>query len=534
MASPNIGFFPFAPTEDLTSVATFHIVLSTAQPLMTTLLSLPREIRDDILRFALPDDRPAPESPAASLDRVELSHADVGGMELYEDQTSVFVERERPTGFPSLLLVNKQIHAEVLPLLQQHDANLVLDIMYVKECGWWPTWLSSTCLRRARFSTLYVQIRIFDPPEDVPFSWSRDNIFYRGDIYQSTRNISPACVTTAFHQIILAFLRHGPRYGPKVVEDVEGWPPASPCSAQNLVIDVLLPENAEDHLVLGSMHGVINDRTPSAPSPRQLLSHLIAATLLHRNQPPQPIITMANSSEGLDNLSTMFEWRFHEIWRIHADGRPEEAEISACELLMEPRLGSLHRAGLHLLLAGSPHDYVEHAKEAVRLYTEVKQQYQDTFSSEQKANIEKMLDAAKASLHKARTDEQAINRDMERATQVHLPRFLGQEANDSSAAGETMNDFHDASIKQAIEPSRDDENEGPSDHGVPEPILSSSQNVPRIVLPSNQTAVETIAGGSQHVQDAGHSQSSAVTDLDDDTTPLPEIKDFQSADHEKA
>ncbi|KAF6816731.1 hypothetical protein CPLU01_13786 [Colletotrichum plurivorum] len=152
---------------------------------MATLLSLPRELRDEIFLFALPDDRPAPESPAASLDRVELSHADIGGQQFYARRTSIFVEKKQPAIFPSLLLVNKQIHAEVLPLIQQHDANLVLDIMYVKEWGWWPTWLSSPYLRRAHFSTLYVQIRIFDPPEDVPRSWGRGRYFFRGD-YGST------------------------------------------------------------------------------------------------------------------------------------------------------------------------------------------------------------------------------------------------------------------------------------------------------------------------------------------------------------
>lgn len=124
--------------------------------------------------------------------------------------------------------------------------------MYLDYLGWWPTWLSSPYLQRTHFSTLYVQIRILDPPkEDVPKSWGSDYFFWRTDLNATSRGISPAGVTTAFHQIFLAFLRHGPRFRPKLVEDVEGR-----YSAQNVILDVLPPENPEDHIILGYMHGV--------------------------------------------------------------------------------------------------------------------------------------------------------------------------------------------------------------------------------------------------------------------------------------
>ncbi|KAK2042889.1 hypothetical protein LZ31DRAFT_596008 [Colletotrichum somersetense] len=56
---------------------------------------------------------------------------------------------------------------------------------------------------------------------------------------------------------------------------------------------------------------------------------------------------MAEALEELDNLRT------------------------AAALLMEPRLGPFHQTDLHLLVSTSDNDYVHHAKEAVRLYTEV-------------------------------------------------------------------------------------------------------------------------------------------------------------------
>lgn len=142
---------------------------------------------------------------------------------------------------------------------------------------------------------------------------------------------------------------------------------------------------------------------------------------------------MANPSTELDNFSgkyslaalrfdteivrvtAMLDWRFHEIWGIYDRGDRDEAEIAAGELLMEPRLSALHQAGLHLILAGSSFEYVEHAKESVRLHTEVKQKYQSTASSVQQANIQKFLDTAEAMLHKARIDQDEINRGVEKA-----------------------------------------------------------------------------------------------------------------------
>ncbi|KAF6816353.1 hypothetical protein CSOJ01_02976 [Colletotrichum sojae] len=167
----------------------------------------------------------------------------------------------------------------------------------------------------------------------------------------------------------------------------------------------------------------------------------------------------------------MLEWRFHEIWRTHGQGQHDEAETAAAELLMHPRLSPLHQAGLHLLLAGSSFEYVEHATKAVRLYNEVKQQYQYSFSSDQQVNIQKLLDAAKTALRKARTSQNRINRETER--------------------------------------------------GIPPARL----NIP----PSSQTGPETTAD-SQRTQGAGRLQSTALTDFDDDTSPLPLIGDFVPSD----
>lgn len=76
------------------------------------------------------------------------------------------------------------------------------------------------------------------------------------------------------------------------------------------------------------------------------------------------------------------------------------------KLLMEPCLSSVHRAGMHLLLAASPTDYVEHARQAVRLYNKVLQRHDLTANDQ--ASVRKMLGAAETALVKARRDQSAI------------------------------------------------------------------------------------------------------------------------------
>ncbi|KAF6809415.1 hypothetical protein CMUS01_13683 [Colletotrichum musicola] len=126
--------------------------------------------------------------------------------------------------------------------------------------------------------------------------------------------------------------------------------------------------------------------------------------------------------------------------------------------------------------------------EAVRLYTEVKQQYQHSFSSDQQVNIQKLLDAAETALHKARTDQNGINREIERGI----------------AGGMTMTDFHDAKMNESLQLPLDQD---VSEH---EPGLTSSQ-------PARST-----------------SALQALTDFDDDTSPLPLIGEFVSSDDDKA
>lgn len=82
------------------------------------------------------------------------------------------------------------------------------------------------------------------------------------------------------------------------------------------------------------------------------------------------------------------------------------------QLLMEPHFSSVYRAGMHLLLAASPSDYVEHGEQAVRLYNEVFQR--PDLSSNEQDNVRKMLAAAETALDEARHNQSAVTREVDK------------------------------------------------------------------------------------------------------------------------
>ncbi|KAF6828672.1 hypothetical protein CMUS01_08483 [Colletotrichum musicola] len=205
---------------------------------MATFMTLPREIRDEILGHALQADIPAPENPAASRDRKRI----IEYLPLYiqQDQPTT----PRPSGL-GLLLANRQLHAEALPLLEKHDANPELDVMYVRKCGLWPTW-TRTPLRpgRTRFDTLRMRFRIFEapnrPPPDSGLEVYTDKIFF------ASWNQSP--FSKSFFAMLQAFLQTGTRFAGHVGINNDGA-----FAAKALILDVLVPEDPGAHRIMGPM-----------------------------------------------------------------------------------------------------------------------------------------------------------------------------------------------------------------------------------------------------------------------------------------
>ena len=66
---------------------------------------------------------------------------------------------------------------------------------------------------------------------------------------------------------------------------------------------------------------------------------------------------MLDTSE-LDPHSQFFEEEFKRAWKLFEDEEFEAANHLARQLVMEPAISNLHKAGCHMILAHSPDQYV--------------------------------------------------------------------------------------------------------------------------------------------------------------------------------
>ncbi|KAF5512684.1 hypothetical protein CGCA056_v011743 [Colletotrichum aenigma] len=140
----------------------------------------------------------------------------------------------------------------------------------------------------------------------------------------------------------------------------------------------------------------------------------------------------ATPANELDNLSAILEFRVKHAWRVNNQGKHEEAEEMAAKLLMEPALSIVHQGWMHLLLAGSPHDYVLHISEAVRLFTQVLDENKPTATPHELDCMTKTREKAKDAQRQALSDKRAAYR----------------KAAEALAAGKTMTDLHEDKMKE--------------------------------------------------------------------------------------
>ncbi|KAI8265188.1 hypothetical protein K4K58_011714 [Colletotrichum sp. SAR11_239] len=223
----------------------------------------------------------------------------------------------------------------------------------------------------------------------------------------------------------------------------------------------------------------------------------------------------------LDNLSAILEFRVKHAWRVNNQGKHEEAEEMAAKLLMEPALSSVHQGWMHLLLAGSSHDYVHHANEAVRLFTEVLDENKPTATPHELDCMTKTLDKAKDAQRQALSDKRAADRKVA----------------EELAAGKTMTDLHDDQMKelQKFENSQSVEAHALAQGGdLPGGVGGGgagegggNQDSQEAIPMSSQNASETTARTSQG-STRGRSQPNVAIeieeyDMGDGTAPLPPI-----------
>ncbi|KAM0270620.1 hypothetical protein ACHAQH_009381 [Verticillium albo-atrum] len=200
-----------------------------SQRSMATLFTLPRELRDSILRHAIFSADGALATPSiVAADRTQKANGQV-----------VFYPQAPPrVNAASLLLTSKLLRAET----QDRNLTYVIDVMFVKTSGLWPTWLSIPRLA-THVDTLHASFRIKDLPEDMAPTFRRKNWWRGGDG-------GPPAAVWSFYWLLVGFLECGP-----VSLKLPTGSSTARFSIARLVIDVQLAEEGEDHGVLESEHG---------------------------------------------------------------------------------------------------------------------------------------------------------------------------------------------------------------------------------------------------------------------------------------
>ncbi|CAG7563873.1 unnamed protein product [Fusarium equiseti] len=195
---------------------------------------------------------------------------------------------------------------------------------------------------------------------------------------------------------------------------------------------------------------------------------------------------MNEMREDLGPLATMFELRFKEAWRLWRAGDNDAAETVAMDLLLEPRLGIFHKAGIHTLLSTSSNNYIEHGLEAVRLYTEISDR--NDLTEDERKDIASRID---------------------------------QQIQEKLAGGMTMEELHDAQIEEMNR--RLDAEEA----GISEEVPDSQSPAPEMTEESYLSSQPAVPlRPESHRTD--NTENTADTfwgmDLDfDDNEPLPDI-----------
>ncbi|KAF9878099.1 MFS quinate transporter [Colletotrichum karsti] len=190
--------------------------------------------------------------------------------------------------------------------------------------------------------------------------------------------------------------------------------------------------------------------------------------------------------------------------------RASEAAIAA--IYLHAIAWSIGWFSIPYLLATSPNDYVDHVKEAVHLYQQVIGD--NDFSPSERGNLQKMLTAAEKALHEARIDQVAINSEVQKE--------LDSGKTMSPLRYAEMQELFDWEQRAQVPLGSEHENTPSSQKNTAGDSLSTNKKTVRMVLTSSQSVPETAAGDSQRTNNS-RSQLTALTDLDDDTTTLPDI-----------
>lgn len=184
------------------------------------LLDIPVEIREQILNDYLDTYRAeAPLNPASSFH----------GRQSHSYDHVFYTKTQNPA--LSVLLVNKQLHVEMKDVLRHkrsQKGNYELDIMYVKDSGLWPTWLSVPTLT-TDIDTIHATFRLFNLPDNIPKEMKYRNMWLGGDG-------GPPSGVWVFYKMFTRFLEQNIGPWPCRIEEE-----AQSITVQRLVLDVVTP-----------------------------------------------------------------------------------------------------------------------------------------------------------------------------------------------------------------------------------------------------------------------------------------------------
>ncbi|KAF2004207.1 hypothetical protein P154DRAFT_51224 [Amniculicola lignicola CBS 123094] len=165
---------------------------------MPSLLSIPCELRDEIIDIVINDVRTIRLPGDVDVERKERSNF---CEYLQEDETTFRSDIQHPvdptayqTNTIGLLLTNHQLHSETEDRLRNKPTRYFLDVFLVEEAELWPTWTSIPRLDN-RVDTLDVTFRIAHPPREQGG---------RGGL----SDLNP--MSSAFEKLLQVFFRFGP------------------------------------------------------------------------------------------------------------------------------------------------------------------------------------------------------------------------------------------------------------------------------------------------------------------------------------
>lgn len=199
---------------------------------MVFFLDLPREIRDKILEHALYTGRDPPLSPSELRPEGRCTvPARVSGSWSIDATSRVrFEKRPRSSPLVPLLLVNRQVHAElkeVASRVLRQRPNYTLDLMYLNDCSIWPTW-TSVPMFSGHVGTVHATFRIFHCPPEIETTDRRRNAMFTGG------DGSPPPIVWLFYHTLVVFLERGLR----VLKDDSSGNHGPGITIRRLIIDV--------------------------------------------------------------------------------------------------------------------------------------------------------------------------------------------------------------------------------------------------------------------------------------------------------